>query len=331
MADEILKTIKSAGGDYTSLAAWESDMQANIVTADQYHIAECYTLAGADSACQIGGWTTDATRYIKVYTPLAERHDGKWNASKYRISSSSNVLTCGERDIKIDGLQLENTSSSTSDRSLLLTNPGSGSVALYEYSNNVLRCQNATSGERQGIMFTSSGNAGSVANIWNNVIYDGTTGNSASAGINHTTDGDVTVNAYNNTILNFYHGIDASEPFKTINNIAQDCTDGFAHTGAWEGGSDYNLSDIAADAPGGNSVEATLDFVNKGADDFHLAAGDSEAINAGIGPGSDAAVSVTDIDGDTRSGATCDIGADEIPAAPAGGLPPTLCLLGAGI
>ncbi len=42
-----------------------------------------------------------------------------------------------------------------------------------------------------------------------------------------------------------------------------------------------------------------------------MAAGDTYAIGAGVGPSSDSVVPTDDVDGDTRSGTTCDLGFDE--------------------
>lgn len=63
------------------------------------------------------------------------------------------------------------------------------------------------------------------------------------------------------------------------------------------------------------NLYGTLTFNNAAGDDYHLAAADTLAVDAGIGPSSDADVPTTDIDGDARSGATCDIGADEFVAS----------------
>ena len=70
-----IKTIKPAGGgDYTTLAAWENwaDGQAS---ADQW--AECYE-GGDLGPVLLNLWTPTPTPtlYPKIYTPLAERHNG---------------------------------------------------------------------------------------------------------------------------------------------------------------------------------------------------------------------------------------------------------------
>ena len=40
MATEIVHTIAASGGDYTTLAAWESAQQRDLVAADEIAVAE---------------------------------------------------------------------------------------------------------------------------------------------------------------------------------------------------------------------------------------------------------------------------------------------------
>src|SRR3990170_4483339 len=122
MATTITKTIKPSGGDYTSLSAWEAGMQKDLVTADEISVAECYSMSDT-AAVSIDGWTTDATRYIKVYTPISERHSGKWDATKYRLVVSADltgVLGVVEDYVYVDGLQIEQTASGANNSSVVL-------------------------------------------------------------------------------------------------------------------------------------------------------------------------------------------------------------------
>lgn len=111
-------------------------------------------------------------------------------------------------------------------------------------------------------------------------------------------------------------GVERSAGTVNCKNVwAQDCTDGFSGT---IGGSN-NCSDIASDAPGTSAQTGSIVFVNEAGDDFHLDSTDTVARGNGIGPGSDSDIEATDYDGDTRSGATCDIGPDEVAAGGGGG------------
>ncbi len=81
-----------------------------------------------------------------------------------------------------------------------------------------------------------------------------------------------------------------------------------------------NCSDIASDAPTPGAVTGSVLFVNAGAGDFHLQAGDTVALGAGLDLSVDPVFPFTlDIDGQTRPG-TWDLGADEY-VSPDGGYP----------
>ncbi len=64
---------------------------------------------------------------------------------------------------------------------------------------------------------------------------------------------------------------------------------------------------------GANNLDSDPLFVDPANGDFHLQE-TSPCIGKGIGPTANTSVPTTDIDGDLRSGATCDIGADEFTA-----------------
>jgi len=91
-------------------------MDKNLVTADEISIAECYAFQDT-TAFEINGWTTDATRYIKIYTPTTptdERHDGKWSTSGYRHEpSDSSCISLRENFINIHGIQFGTTPSAS--------------------------------------------------------------------------------------------------------------------------------------------------------------------------------------------------------------------------
>ena len=77
MATTVTKIVdpdNGTGTDYTSLSAWEAGMQKDLVSADEISVAKCRCTGGtADTtAFSINGWTTDATRYIKIWTDPSE-------------------------------------------------------------------------------------------------------------------------------------------------------------------------------------------------------------------------------------------------------------------
>src|SRR5208283_133836 len=131
--------------------------------------------------------------------------------------------------------------------------------------------------------------------------------------------------AYNNTIVgnaNLYAAIGfyvygGSIDMKVVNNICQTMTDGYDSSLAWVAGSDYNISNVASDAPGANSKNSTtVSFTDAANNDFHLSSTDTTAIDHGVDLSQDPNLPfTTDIDGQTRpypTGGKWDIGADEV-------------------
>jgi len=79
MATQLKKTVKPSGGDYTTLNACLAANQQDLVAADKYFDVEIDgTWASADTTAVAGltNYTTDATRYINIYTTAAARHLG---------------------------------------------------------------------------------------------------------------------------------------------------------------------------------------------------------------------------------------------------------------
>jgi len=119
MATEVIKIVdpdNGSGTNYTSLSAWEAGEQGDLTGArDEIAVAKCRCTGGtADTTgLIIEGWTTDSTRYIKIWTDPAEsyRHNGKWTTgNKYRLYTSDYwgciFLNQSPIHIKIIGLQL---------------------------------------------------------------------------------------------------------------------------------------------------------------------------------------------------------------------------------
>src|SRR4030067_2642327 len=100
---DTVKTVKSSGGDYSSLSAWEAGQQ-KVISAGDSEQAECYSFSDTTQLI-IDGWTTAADAYIRIYVASGERHAGKWDSTKYRLEStaSKNIL---ENYVWFEGLQI---------------------------------------------------------------------------------------------------------------------------------------------------------------------------------------------------------------------------------
>ena len=315
MATEVIKVIdpdNGTGTDYTSLNAWEAGEQKDLVTADEIAIAKCRCSSGSadTTAVTIDGWTTDETRYIKIWTDPSEnyRHDGKWNTSKYRLEYAGTVLNIKESNVYVEGLQVYISSQSD----YLYGIYSDVGISNIKISKNVIKGSGGTSTFQRGIYFTNTGSTN--IKVWNNLVYD-----VAGLGMNFVTSQENAI-VYNNTIVDCNNvGIQLS--YRAVvakNNLVDNCAGGDFGSETWGSGTDYNASSDGT-APGANSrTNQTFTFVDEANDDFHLASNDAGAKDYGTDLSSDPNLAFSDdIDGDTRSG-TWDIGADEYVAA--GGL-----------
>jgi hypothetical protein len=285
------------GKDYSTLSAWEAVRPATYTEDVE---AECYSMS--DTTIVTGAGSTPGIYRTKIYSVASEDPKGVWSTSAYRLevtatANSQRALDWQEVNCDITKLQVKIISAAYSNNVAIRTSAA---------DNHVSKCivvgvlSGTASGTPQGIQMAGGGSVKGCA------VYDFTFGAVACRGI---TGANATADIYNNVVINCYNGIyRASGTIKAVNNIVQDANTDY--TGTFAAGSDYNIDEDGT-APGGNSVTATLTFNNKAGDDFHLASGDTDAIGAGIGPSSDASVPTLDVDGDTRSGTTCDIGFDE--------------------
>lgn len=318
MATELKHTVKPSGGDFTSLDAAIDHLvssHADLVSADVYADIEIDgTWSSADTTkVTIDGLTTDATRYLNIYTTATARHSGSWDTGAYNLSLSQTydgVITCTEDYVRIFGLQVDNTGSKASGSRGIYVTTGDNTNTDIRIAYNIVKLSGTgTPNNSNAVQFSADVNIA----IWNNIVYDagnngirlGYYGNSAN------------VSLYNNTVygcagIGIYFG-GGGGTVRLYNNLCNG------------NGTDYTVKDV--DASGTNISEddtspdaafqgLAVTFSNEGADDFHLGATDTAALNAGTSdPGS--GLFSDDIDGDTRS--AWDIGADEYVAEePAG-------------
>ncbi|HBI33903.1 MAG TPA: hypothetical protein DEA43_03600 [Candidatus Moranbacteria bacterium] len=317
-ADITTSTVVSIKHEYTSLsAAVTGAIDANhlnttdLVTGNYQLNFPCYYDSAADTtAVTVSGYTTGVLNYIKIYTPNnttteannSQRHQGKWDDGKYNLYNNvtyADTLDSRTGHIFFEGLQLYGGVSNKNVISFL-SDVGNSSSSIVR--DSIIKSNN------------NVGISGICTLLWmndyyvyNNIFID------IRRAINRQ-DGDMY--AYNNTIINSSeYGIFSGGNRTAIikNSIVQNCTDGFY--GTFNAASNYNISDLAADAPGANSKNSTtVQFADAANKDFHLSISDISARNSGSDLSADANLPVTtDIDGQTRpTGANIvDIGADE--------------------
>ena len=286
----------------------------DLTTSGEVWNIACYGDAADTTPVVFNGWITASSAYLKIYTPFlpsevgqSQRHDGKWNTNAYRMELDNNTCLILEADhFLVEGLQFTLSSISSSNKyEVWIHNPGTADISV---SHNIFRGLTTNKNRHFGITVNTAGDG--VARIWNNLLYNFEQQAIAVVeGIN-IDDTDFTAYIYNNTVYNCFRGISLTNGTVIAkNNLTQSCLDGFY--GTFDGTSEYNLSDLAGDAPGTNPKQSAVSFVDAGNFDFHLAPSDTGARNSGVDLSGDTNLAVwDDIDSHIRAG-IWDIGADE--------------------
>ena len=305
--------------EYASLFDAEAGLQQDLTSTDLIMNIACYydpdDYTADTTAVDINGWTTDATRYINIYTPTggtqsvhSQRHSGKWNDEKYIFGTNSwsHPLTIENAYTIINGLQILGDNQSN----------GAQAVRIFgtncAFSNNIVTLP-AGKTNTAGIYVMHTGNG---SYIYNNVVYGGFT----DAGIQlQWIDAGMHFYVYNNTIYGNTRGVYITDSGNGIllltNNVCtNNTTADYVLSTYYDAASDYNVSsDSSASVFTHNAINQTSYasyFVDPANGDFHLK--DTSANLWGLS-GTDLSGTFTaDIDGSTRS-VPWDIGADQLP------------------
>lgn len=321
---------------YTSLSGWESGAEntgisvivrnfdggnRNIVTNNETWNIACYRSTDA-TQLGIAGWTTDATRRIRIYTPYAtsevgttQRHLGVNSGVRFIYNNFVSIDEGAPVNLNLDYEGVVFSVSATACQALQFQQGTSSALGTVKDCLFVGRDGSGCSGRVQGIVLST--NYSGTVKVSNCIFYnfDGS-GANTGAGRHEALLVDAgTAYVYNCTDYGSnYSYVRAGGTYVVKNSISY-LSDADGFNGIFDAASDYNLSDRAADAPGLNSKNsATVSFLNTGSLDFHLNSGDTGAGNSGTDLSADANLPVTtDIDRGTRpTGAnTVDMGADE--------------------
>ncbi|OGP42106.1 MAG: hypothetical protein A2324_14845 [Candidatus Raymondbacteria bacterium RIFOXYB2_FULL_49_35] len=318
-----------------------------LTTNDKKLFIACYADGDDASMTRIDySWTTDATRYITIYAPTntstecntSQRHNGVVNGGGYTLKSTDASADVFNLDIhadytKVFGIKAVRTSSNWTW--------GSGICQYYLTADGGRNCEVA-----YNLLYQESGGADGRLINWANIsatngyacyIHDNIMVSNSSTlniGLNikgeYQTDAGLQCKAYNNTVYGAY---DVAGIIIDINNSSGSLymplvkNNYAACTGA---GTDYNFANDYTNALnvfaynasddgtcGSSNGNITITVTNAAFisttdpnQDLHIK-GSSSLAGAGIGPTSDANVSTTDIDTNSRSGTTTDIGADK--------------------
>jgi hypothetical protein len=311
-----------SGYDYTSLANWSANEQADIsiTGSNKIAVATCRTSDGtADTTgFTLTDWTTDATNHIKIWTDPTEsyRHSGVWDDTKYRlVDSETTVLLSRESYVRLEGLQFHMDTASDDAQDTLdinsIRHPDdvriSHCIVRNDGDNTSYNCRGIING---------TGGAESLY-IWNTLIYDVRAGGNSQCITNNNDDGETFV--YNVTAIGGNNGIRGGSATPTT--TTRNCYAGGAATSDFSN-IDTMVSCASEDTTGSPGLQNvaihTINFANvtAGAEDFNLPR-KSALIFAGVNPSeSSTPLNFTDdIKRNSRGSASAyDVGAFHAPA-----------------
>ena len=303
-------TVKSSGGNYSTLNAALVGEQANLVTNTCILTIDCYTMTDT-TAVSVDGYTTSASYYINITSP-----DGQ----SYVLSvTDATCLANAENFVRISKITIATVSPTGSGKDCIHV----GAVGLAASNDiRIFRCilkghNHATRTQS----YFSSDDSNLILKFWNNICWN----------VKKLTDNyGIYINAcataliYNNTVI----GSEACCVFAAGNiTFKNNIFSGSSYAvyelgGTLNAASDYNVANTDDTGrmyvvEGGmhthDHTEHTFTFVDAGAGNYHLNAADAGAIGYGVSdPGS--GLFSDDIDGETRTG-TWDCGADQHAAA----------------
>jgi len=321
------RTVRPAGGDYTTLSAWEAGRQADL-TGLGPEIAECSGNLQDTTAVIIDGWTTTAADYIQILTPQANRHAGVYDGAKYRLEPNADFSHCidtTETHVRLEGLQVKQRNTSANVFSVIRF------LGMTEGDGRVDACivQSAGTGvDAYGISI--HGSTSFIATIRNTLLYAIA---SDARGALYVDQGFIAgvraTNVDNCTLIGGNRAINLSGAgAMTVRNTYAHGVGTDAYTGSMTR-TDCAHSSAAVFAGSTASIaHSTANFVNvtAGSENYHLVAGASATLLTG---GASLSGDFTlDIDGQTRS--DWSIGADEIVSAGGGPAPKRLMVMGVG-
>ena len=292
-------TVKSSGGDYTSLSAAEAGEQADLPALDRQTNIEVYDFTDTTTV-DITGWTTDATRYINIYAAVGNGHSGTWDNSKYNLSISAafgGALAVRENYVRVTGLQFDCTHVTSAGTPVGTVDVIGASDVRFE------RCIARRTGAQAGNMIVS--HTAGTATLRNCIFYQNTDSHAVrGAGGTLIIQNCTITAAAGDGIHNFF---DASTI--TVDNTYSGGHTGAAYAGAMTRTTCAHSSATVFSGSTASIAYSTANFVNvtTGSQNLHLIVGASATLLTG---GTDKSGTYTvDIDNQTRT--DWSIGADE--------------------
>lgn len=309
----------------------------NIDTANEQWNIACYRGVDSVASTSVGcdNFTTSATDYLKIYTPtsssevgVSQRHTGKRIRGCYQLvvhsASSRNGLvfngtaTKNIFHVRVDGLFIK--VSGAGANSGIYHGDGTTGTDVRVY-NCVIEGSDSVStqtGIHVGIAFVSATGQTNSYRAYNNIIYNfKTNGATTNEGALLFTSAFGSVWCYNNTSYKCEQGFKHTTGVAIAKNCIGMRSAGDSYTGTWNAASTNCHSNAGDTPPGSNPITGTVKFAEAATNkNYHLLSTDTVAKDAGTDLRADANIAITtDIDGNSRSDATPNLGADEFPTA----------------
>ncbi len=272
--------------------------------------AECHADGTADpTAVTIAGWTTDATRFIRVYANAGDEAQMPFAtpSNAYTLDNNVETLTIQEEYVRIERIQIENDTTSAGNRACVVIN--AGSTAEIRFIGCFIRHSAVSAGTFWVMREFSNSNVFLI-----NCVFQGDGSGTTETGCLIEQGGNVAY-VYNCTAIECTVGFAINAGGRIKNCLAVDNTTDFSGTPHADSTNNGSEDDTAL---GSNpQSEGTFGFVDASGDDYHGdGTGDAIGNGADLSGDSDFAFDGdfdTAIDGGIRS--AWDIGADEFIAA----------------
>ena len=263
----IQNKIIGTSGDYTTIAAWEAAIPANLVTADEVWVGKLKDQTFTEKT-HITGHTTDATRYIELTTDTAASFaDDDTNRLDYDAAQGAAITS----SLNYDEI-LALSDNFTRLTKLQVTSTGTGAGRTLEvFANNCTIRDSIIQGQLKSAKpIISHDNAASTNHYINCLIIADRFTNAGGAGffgggadtddfINCTVvcPSDVT-NTTSRGINRDYNDVLAES------NAVFGFATNFNKTSGWRTGSSHNAADDAtADDPGATGAQNNLTYANQ--------------------------------------------------------------------
>lgn len=273
MATEVVHTVGS-GGDYSTLAAWESAQNRNLVSADEIAVAEIIggtNVGNPTNRIDFAGWTTDETRYILVRAQSGSEYSGKGeiDTSKAYIAAEiggNNGALFPRHNFKIKNIQVDISGASGSAGAKCLFMFGGGGGVDIDSCIFKFTAPSGSASNQDGCIFELR-SPSYDCHFRNNIFL--IDGNSTTAGttpcyIQSVNSGPSTHYFYNNTIITFNKTTGNTNSISIRNGEDAVTQNNYFHKPSGTSANHYNSSVGSSIVKGSNDATSNSEAATSG-------------------------------------------------------------------